>query len=311
MSDEEKTGRGAYVAQRLLLLLLFPAHAPLHHRLHPFTTSSPLFPSAVAALVPTSALYLIEEAWNSYPHCKTVLVNGYMATETFKIDVETLHVDGSVDTENALGLSAEELKQRKVEYIDIRTGYSDPKAKDYRADYNASLFKSSKTGRGPLEEGWYRSGRHTPIMCAYKLVRAQFNKWGLQGSVEGTIINSQRDLFGKTLSACFCTIDNWHSKTMEDVRHMEEEVAKKADSTLKAKKAAGGAAAAEPVTVPNAGYHESRRPAGCPEIALLEAQKAGLMKTAMETASAAAAQGTGAGAGAAGGAGSALLALGA
>jgi hypothetical protein len=36
---------------------------------------------AVAALVPSNGLFLIEEAWNGYPHCRTVLVNGYLSKD--------------------------------------------------------------------------------------------------------------------------------------------------------------------------------------------------------------------------------------
>ena len=42
-------------------------------------------PSLVAHLVPANALFLVEEAWNGYPHCKTVLVNGYMDKTRFRI----------------------------------------------------------------------------------------------------------------------------------------------------------------------------------------------------------------------------------
>ena len=42
-------------------------------------------PSIVTHLVPTNALFLVEEAWNAYPHCKTVLVNGYLDKTRFRI----------------------------------------------------------------------------------------------------------------------------------------------------------------------------------------------------------------------------------
>lgn len=42
-------------------------------------------PSIVVSLVPSNALFLVEEAWNAYPHCKTVLVNGYLDKARFKI----------------------------------------------------------------------------------------------------------------------------------------------------------------------------------------------------------------------------------
>lgn len=43
-------------------------------------------------------------------------------------------------------------------------------------------FKSQKTGRGQLKEGWRET--HQPIMCSYKLVTVKFEVWGLQTRVE-------------------------------------------------------------------------------------------------------------------------------
>ena len=60
-------------------------------------------------------MILIEEAWNAYPHCVTVLVNGYLAKNKFYICVESMHLADRGDTENALNISPKELKQRSVE----------------------------------------------------------------------------------------------------------------------------------------------------------------------------------------------------
>lgn len=43
-------------------------------------------------------------------------------------------------------------------------------------------FKSKKTNRGLLQEGWINS--QDPIMCSYKLVSVKFEVWGLQSRVE-------------------------------------------------------------------------------------------------------------------------------
>lgn len=43
-------------------------------------------------------------------------------------------------------------------------------------------FKSKKTNRGLLQEGWINS--QDPIMCSYKLVTVKFEVWGLQSRVE-------------------------------------------------------------------------------------------------------------------------------
>ena len=43
-------------------------------------------------------------------------------------------------------------------------------------------FKSKKTPRGLLQEGWINN--QEPIMCSYKLVTVKFEVWGLQTRVE-------------------------------------------------------------------------------------------------------------------------------
>ncbi|GMF21527.1 unnamed protein product [Phytophthora lilii] len=66
------------------------------------------------------SMVLIEEAWNSYPHCVTVIVNGYLAKHKFYISIESMHKADRGDSENALGMSNNELSQRKVEvYVTI------------------------------------------------------------------------------------------------------------------------------------------------------------------------------------------------
>lgn len=192
-------------------------------------------PGIVAALVPTDALYLIEVAFNCYPKCLTVLINGYLSREKFKIEVETMHVDGNIDEPNAVGLTPAELAIRKVEYIDILDGHADPKAKEYDARFDCSKVKSEKTGRGPLTKGWERrtSELGLPLMCCYKVIRADFKYFGMQSKIENTIINSQRDLFGRTLAAAFGTIDKWSDKSMDEIREMEREVARRAETKLK------------------------------------------------------------------------------
>ncbi|RHY26738.1 hypothetical protein DYB32_007333 [Aphanomyces invadans] len=47
-------------------------------------------PSYVSAICPEESMVLIEEAWNAYPHCLTVITNGYLAKQKFYISIETL-----------------------------------------------------------------------------------------------------------------------------------------------------------------------------------------------------------------------------
>lgn len=75
----------------------------------------------------------------------------------------------------------------------------DPRAKDYNAAQDPTKFKSSVSGRGPLTtpKWWEGGSAPRPLMCAYKLVRAEFRYFGLQSTVEGTVTSSQVRRLGR------------------------------------------------------------------------------------------------------------------
>ena len=69
-------------------------------------------------------------------------------------------------------------------------------------------FKSEKTNRGVLKEGWIES--QEPIMCSYKLVTVKFEVWGLQTRVEQFV----HKVGAKPLRECFfqfqhCVLSNF------------------------------------------------------------------------------------------------------
>jgi hypothetical protein len=109
-------------------------------------------PGIIKALAPSGALELYEEAWNAYPHCKTVLTNGYMK-ENFQLITESMHIDNSRgEVENALNVTLDLLEKRQVVIIDIA---NDPiEAKHYAAEHDPKICHSEKTGRGPLKDDW-------------------------------------------------------------------------------------------------------------------------------------------------------------
>lgn len=51
-----------------------------------------------------------------------------------------------------------------------------------RSVQDLGRWRSSKTGRGPLEEGW--RDNHAPIMCSYKRVQCSFEVYGFQTRTE-------------------------------------------------------------------------------------------------------------------------------
>lgn len=64
---------------------------------------------------------------------------------------------------------------------------------DYKKEEDPKLYKSKKTGRGPLSEEWrqeygqaLRTGNRDgkEMMTAYKLCRVEFKYWGMQNKIE-------------------------------------------------------------------------------------------------------------------------------
>ncbi|KAI7871820.1 hypothetical protein BDF14DRAFT_1950318 [Spinellus fusiger] len=183
-------------------------------------------PSFVRAIAPTGSLDLYEEAWNAYPHCRTVLKNGWMK-DNFSIVYETQHVNNSRgDMENALNISEADLKKREVVIIDVANDKID--AKDYKASEDPKCVHSEKTGRGPLTDPDWKE-TCDPVMTCYKLVYIEFKWFGLQTKVEAFIAKAIHNLFIKFHRQLFCWMDSWYGMTLQDIRDLETQIKKDLD----------------------------------------------------------------------------------
>lgn len=184
-------------------------------------------PGWIRTIAPKSMLKLQEDAWNAYPFCKTELTCEYFAKK-LRILVQTMHCPDRGTQDNVHNLSGDTLKHREVDYIDIAADQVEKK--DYKESEDPTKVRSEKTSRGPLvaKSGWQNTTE--PVMCAYKLVVAEFKQWGLQNKVENNIVTSQRNLFLKFHRQLFCWMDEWHGLTMADIRRMEAETKKELDS---------------------------------------------------------------------------------
>ncbi|KAI8990314.1 hypothetical protein BDB01DRAFT_780895 [Pilobolus umbonatus] len=175
-------------------------------------------PSVVRSILPTGALDLYEEAWNAYPYCKTVLKNGYMK-EYFSIVYETLHVNNSRgEVYNALNISDEDLKKRNIIIIDVANDKFE--SKYYKPEEDPKLFKSVKTGRGPLNNPDWKETCE-PVMTCYKLVYIEFKWFGIQSKVESYLAKTVHTLFTKFHRQLFCWTDKWYGMTIDDIRQLE------------------------------------------------------------------------------------------
>ncbi len=79
-----------------------------------------------------------------------------------------------------LGVSEAELASIEVDHVDILTDEVQPH--HYKESEDLKHFKSEKTGRGPLTEGWKE--RSDPVMCSYKTVEVKAELWMLQSRLE-------------------------------------------------------------------------------------------------------------------------------
>uniref|UniRef100_A0A4W5Q0U4 Phosphatidylinositol transfer protein alpha isoform n=1 Tax=Hucho hucho TaxID=62062 RepID=A0A4W5Q0U4_9TELE len=185
-------------------------------------------PNYVRILAPSTALNIHEKAWNAYPYCRTGKSPNEYMKDNFLIKIETLHKPDMGDQDNVHGLDPEQWKKTEVVYIDI-ADKTQVDAKDYKTEEDPAIFKSEKTGRGPLGPNWKKelpSNTNSPHMCAYKLVTVNFKWWGVQNKIENFIQKQEKRLFTKFHRQLFCLIDKWIGLTMEDIRRIEEETQK-------------------------------------------------------------------------------------
>ncbi|XVF19509.1 hypothetical protein REPUB_Repub11eG0116700 [Reevesia pubescens] len=142
-------------------------------------------PAWITTFAPKDALVMQEEARNAYPRCKTVIKCPYFSK--FCLTIETVHKADNGTSENVHGLNEEQLAARQVEIIDIASA-----ATDYwsyaigSCSFDFSKFKSAKTGRGPLLDGW--QDKCNPVMTAYKLVTVDAPYWGFGYRLEQALL---------------------------------------------------------------------------------------------------------------------------
>lgn len=171
-------------------------------------------PYWVQSMIPR-LFYVTEKAWNYYPYTETEYTCSFIPK--FNIFIRTKYENNAGTSENCLDLTEEQLAERTVDFVDI--AFDELAAKHYKEDEDPRKYKSVKTNRGPLEEGWRDSS--DPIMCSYKLVNASFEVWGLQTRVEDYVQRAIRDILLLGHRQAFVWMDHWHGMTMEDVRQYE------------------------------------------------------------------------------------------
>ncbi|GAB5578171.1 membrane-associated phosphatidylinositol transfer protein 1 isoform X2 [Prionailurus iriomotensis] len=165
-------------------------------------------PGWFRALLPKAALQVEEESWNAYPYTRTRYTCPFV--EKFSIEIETYYLPDGGQQPNVFNLSGAERRQRILDTIDIVRDAVAPG--EYKAEEDPRLYRSAKTGRGPLADDWARTAAQTgPLMCAYKLCKVEFRYWGMQAKIEQFIHDVE---------------DEWTELSMADIRALEEETAR-------------------------------------------------------------------------------------
>lgn len=162
--------------------------------------------------------YVVEKSWNYYPYTITEYTCSFI--QRFHILIKTKFENNNGSNENCLGLTPEELAERTVDFLDI--AYDEINPRKYKEQEDPRYFRSVKTGRGPLVEGWRDSFQ--PIMCSYKYVEVSFEIWGLQTKVEDLIHRSIREVLLLGHRQAFTWVDEWYGMTIADVRIYECEM---------------------------------------------------------------------------------------
>lgn len=160
--------------------------------------------------------YVCEKSWNFYPVTITEYTCSFLPK--FRVEIYTKFEDNNGSTENTFNLPEEEYQGVTIDSIDIAFDELNPK--HYKEDEDPRFFKSVKTGRGPLMEGWRITDK--PMMCSYKLVHASFEVWGFQTKTEEFIHRCIRDVLLLGHRQAFAWIDQWIDMDMNAVREYEK-----------------------------------------------------------------------------------------
>ncbi|XP_055762865.1 cytoplasmic phosphatidylinositol transfer protein 1-like isoform X1 [Salvelinus fontinalis] len=202
-------------------------------------------PSWARAVVP-NIFYVTEKAWNYYPYTITEYTCSFLPK--FSIHIETKYEDNKGSNDNAEqatdGTQTAELgtdmqgqtgrdresqifsdsdnkdQEREVCFVDI--AYDEIPERYYKESEDLRYFKSEKTSRGMLQEGWRDT--QEPIMCSYKLVTVKFEVWGLQTRVEQFVHKVVRDVLLLGHRQAFAWVDEWIDMTMDEVREYERTI---------------------------------------------------------------------------------------
>ncbi|KAJ0033162.1 hypothetical protein NQD34_000269 [Periophthalmus magnuspinnatus] len=181
-------------------------------------------PSWARAVVP-KIFYVTEKAWNYYPYTITAPRSLALALTVRSFSLLLLYALACHAVALALCLCMifdTELKEQEREICFVDIAYDEIPERYYKESEDLRYFKSEKTSRGMLQEGWRDT--QEPIMCSYKLVTVKFEVWGLQTRVEQFVHKVVRDVLLLGHRQAFAWVDEWIDMTMDEVREFERTI---------------------------------------------------------------------------------------
>lgn len=200
-------------------------------------------PAFVRWVIPDKYLHFHEDSTVEYPHfCTKYTVPGF--GDKFYCDIDSQHCEYVCDgngvmknfPENALNLSPEELKERKIVWLDIVHGNPKKsenslkhfKCNEYNLNFDDPVFKNddgeSKEKHHHKENfppAWTKHYKG-PMVCAIKVVKFELDN-SLKAVVEKTVTESAMPkVFIESHRRMIHCIHDWYNLTVNDMEKLEE-----------------------------------------------------------------------------------------
>ena len=191
-------------------------------------------PKAIRWAIPDKYLHVHEISHNGYPHFHTEY-NIPGQDDWFYTLVESQHIPYDKEKgvpDNVLNLTPDELKQRKVFYLDIVNSKPKPEKKEWdmhnfvcpAAGVNEPLQTPNNTCDESKPPEWVQHYNGELMVCV-KIVKFNFKWRGIQDLVENYALNTvMHDVFLDSHRALMRWADKWYPMTMEQIRELENEV---------------------------------------------------------------------------------------
>ena len=191
-------------------------------------------PGFIRLAIPDKYMHFHDESFNSYPLFLTTYKMPGMGDD-FMLSIESQHIKYTTGMEipdNIIGLDENDLKMRKIVYIDLINGQpaADPPEVDMHgytcpeAGITEPIDSKEKYDPSRIPP-WTNDYKGEMIMCI-KVVKFNFKWRGLQTSIEKYVGNTAYPgIFANSHRKLMASCKDWYKLTMDDILRIEEEVA--------------------------------------------------------------------------------------